>query len=134
MRKKAGADVRAADASVADIESSNDAKRLSDLYEGHKCPRGAAFAEQECTAPKRMLTTTVRAANGALIPVRTDRPIAKEKIFDAMAKLRSFSVAADADGSCPTAGIHCGDVLTTVADADGTQVAVIATAEKEILD
>ena len=116
--------------SFGDTESNSDAGRLSDLYEGHKCPRGAVFAEQERTAPKRMLTTTVRAGNGQLIPVRTEKPIAKEKIFDAMAQLRSFTVART-DGFGPVAQIRCGDVLTTVTDADGTPVPVIATATKE---
>ena len=95
---------------------------LEDLYTGHKCPRGAAFAEQERTAPKRMLTTTVRAANGQLIPVRTELPIAKEKIFDAVRELRQVTLRAGIT-------IRCGDIVAHVTDADEMRVPMLATAE-----
>ncbi len=51
---------------------------------GHTCPRGKAYAEAECVAPMRTLTTTVRCQGGKLLPVKTDRPIPKERLFDAM--------------------------------------------------
>ena len=96
--------------------------REGDQYTGHKCLRGATFAEQERAAPKRMLTTTVRAANGQLIPVRTEKPIAKEKMFDAVKELRQVTLNA---GSI----IYCGDVVAYVTDSDGMRVPVLATAE-----
>ena len=103
---------------VRRIAASGDGKK--DRYEGNQCPRGAAFAEQERHAPRRMLTTTVRSSNGKLIPVRTERPIAKEKIFEAMEKLRGLTV--------DQTGVRCGDTVATVVDADKSAVPVIATA------
>ena len=97
-------------------------RREGEQYVGHQCPRGAAFAEQERTAPKRMLTTTVRTSNGQLIPVRTKEPIAKEKIFDALKELRQIVLNREDT-------IHCGDIIAHVADADGKHVQVIATAD-----
>ena len=51
---------------------------------GNTCPRG-----DECTAPKRTVTTTVRCENGELISVKTSKPIPKEKVFDAMEIINS---------------------------------------------
>ncbi|MBE6663543.1 MAG: DUF1667 domain-containing protein [Ruminococcaceae bacterium] len=51
---------------------------------GNTCPRGKEYAINECTAPKRMVTTTVRCENGELVSVKTSKPIPKEKVFEAM--------------------------------------------------
>lgn len=51
---------------------------------GNTCPRGKTYAETECIAPMRTLTTTVRCKGGKLLPVKTDRPIPKERLFEAM--------------------------------------------------
>lgn len=52
--------------------------------EGNRCPRGKAYAETECTAPMRTVTTTVRCTDGGLVAVKTRTPIPKEHIFDCM--------------------------------------------------
>ncbi len=52
---------------------------------GNTCPRGKTYAITECTAPMRTLTTSVRCQNGRLLSVKTDRPIPKESLMDAMA-------------------------------------------------
>ncbi len=56
---------------------------------GNKCPRGKEFVLQEIKNPLRVLTTTVRIENGeyAMLPVRTDRPVPKSKIFDIMREI-----------------------------------------------
>ncbi len=56
---------------------------------GNKCPRGKEFVLQEVKNPLRVLTTTVRIENGeyAMLPVRTDRPVPKSKIFDIMREI-----------------------------------------------
>ena len=51
---------------------------------GNTCPRGKVYAENECVSPVRTVTTTVRCTSGEIIPVKTETPIPKEKIFDAM--------------------------------------------------
>lgn len=69
---------------------------------GNTCPRGKVYAENECTNPKRTITTTVKCANGEVIPVKTKEPIAKEKIFEAM-KVINSTVA--------TTPVEVGDVI-----------------------
>ena len=54
---------------------------------GNGCPRGKTYAEEEVVCPKRVVTSTVRANNGELIPVKTDRPVRKEAIFDVMKRI-----------------------------------------------
>ena len=51
---------------------------------GNTCPKGKAYAESECVNPMRVVTTTVKTVNGEPVPVKTDRAIPKDKIFEAM--------------------------------------------------
>lgn len=51
---------------------------------GNNCPRGEKYAISECTNPERMVTTTIRCENGKVLPVKTDRPIPKDKVFECM--------------------------------------------------
>lgn len=53
---------------------------------GHKCPRGEAYGREELICPMRTLTSTVRLEGAALprLPVKTDRPIPKAKLAEAM--------------------------------------------------
>lgn len=83
---------------------------------GNRCPRGADYARQERIDPRRTLTTTLRTEGGALIPVKSDRPIPRDKIVEATQQLRTIVVK--------KANIRCGDVLVkNVCGAD-----IIATA------
>ena len=63
---------------------------------GNGCPRGEEYGRSEYLCPVRTLTTTVRVIGAAepLLPVRTDRPIPKEKLFDCMELIRSMTVSA----------------------------------------
>ena len=51
---------------------------------GNACKRGYEYVLEEYKAPKRILTTTIRVKGGVLpvIPVRSNIPIPKEKLFD----------------------------------------------------
>ncbi|HAY61277.1 MAG: DUF1667 domain-containing protein [Acidaminococcaceae bacterium] len=63
---------------------------------GNTCPRGAKYAEQEVTDPKRMLTTTVR-IQGALLPllpVVSADVLPKGKVADCIRFLRQVEVEA----------------------------------------
>lgn len=86
--------------------------------QGNTCPRGKEYAITECTAPVRTVTTTMKCENGDLVSVKTDTPIPKDKVFDAM-KMINKSVA-----KLP---IKIGDIL--IKDLYGSNV--IATSEKE---
>ena len=84
---------------------------------GALCKRGAKYAEEECVAPKRMVTTLVRVAGRrAPLSVKTAAPVPKEKIFDVLAAVHSAQAA-------PPARI--GDVV--LADVCGTGVDILAT-------
>ena len=70
---------------------------------GNTCPRGAAYAKAELLHPTRTLTTTVRLANReGLLAVKTNRPISKERLLEAMDALRSVQAVAP---------VHIGDVI-----------------------
>ena len=67
--------------------------KVTDIH-GYTCKRGKEYAENEFIAPKRTLTSTVR-ANGyksPIIPVRSDKPLPKEKMFECMEVLRKTTV------------------------------------------
>lgn len=51
---------------------------------GNSCPRGKLYAEKECINPERTITTTMYTDMGTVIPVKTDKPIPKSRMFDAM--------------------------------------------------
>ena len=56
---------------------------------GNTCPRGKLYAEAEVVCPKRVVTSTVRAENGEMIPVKTDKPVRKDAIFEVMKKINA---------------------------------------------
>jgi len=59
---------------------------------GNFCVKGKGYAEAEVTAPKRVLTTTVRLASGAMLPVKTDKAVDKDKLLDTMKKINLLTV------------------------------------------
>jgi CxxC motif-containing protein len=64
--------------------------------EGFSCKRGETYATAECTAPTRMLTTTMRVSGGRLplLPVRSRKPIPKGLLFDFIKKINTIQVEA----------------------------------------
>jgi len=64
--------------------------------QGQACNRGRAFVDEELSAPKRVLTTTVRVCHGslALAPVRSNGPLPKERLLDVAAYLRTVELQA----------------------------------------
>lgn len=64
--------------------------------EGNTCKRGEKYGVEEMTAPKRVVTTTVKIKEGILnlLPVKTKEPIPKELIFDLMEFLDDIEVNA----------------------------------------
>ena len=84
---------------------------------GNACPRGAVYGKNELLHPVRVVTSTVR-IDGAMhprLPVKTDRPLPKEKMFDCMALIDSITVQAP---------VKVGQVLA--ADILGTDVNIVA--------
>ena len=72
------------------VVKSTDGKNLE--ITGNACPRGKTYAENECTFPTRILTTTVRDSKGGLVAVKTEKPIPKESILACMALLSSLVI------------------------------------------
>ena len=85
---------------------------------GHTCPRGKAYAENEFTAPKRTITSTVRCSDGGLVSVKTDKPIPKEKMSECMEIINSVTAKLP---------ISIGDVI--IEDVFGSNI--VATQNKQ---
>ena len=83
---------------------------------GNTCKRGYNYAVDECTNPKRTITTTVRTAKGAVLPVKTAEAIPFGKMTEAMGEI-SRVVA-------PTP-VKIGDVV--LRNVCGTGIDVVAT-------
>lgn len=67
-----------------------------DAIRGATCKRGEAYARQEMLSPMRTIASSVRLVGGTmpLVSVRLDRPIPKERIFDAMEVIRHVTLEA----------------------------------------
>ena len=63
---------------------------------GYTCKRGLVYAETECTAPMRTLTTTAPVEGGGVVPVKTDRTIPKDMLFECMKAVNAVRVSPDA--------------------------------------
>ena len=85
---------------------------------GNSCPRGAVYGKSELLHPVRTITSTVRIEGGSLprLPVKTDKPLPKEKMMDCMELL---------DGILVRSPVHVGDVLAE--HILGTDVNIVAT-------
>ena len=61
---------------------------------GNSCEKGEVYARTEIESPMRILTTSVLALGLELkmIPVRTDKPISKARLFDAMKRVKEIRV------------------------------------------
>ncbi len=84
---------------------------------GYTCENGLNYATNEITAPKRVITSTVK-IDGALhrrLPVKTNGAILKKDIFEAMKLL---------DGITVKSPVNCGDVI--VKDVLGSGIDFVA--------
>lgn len=62
---------------------------------GNGCPKGEEYALQEQKAPKRVLTTTLKRADGSLLPVKTSQAVPRDHLLDYMDRLRNITLSAD---------------------------------------
>ncbi|MBQ7898039.1 MAG: DUF1667 domain-containing protein [Clostridia bacterium] len=86
--------------------------------EGNACKRGFTYASAEFSHPVRILTTTVKikGASHDLLPVRSQSPLPKEKLFECMDIIR---------GAEATLPVKCGDVI--IPDIASTGINIVAT-------
>ena len=84
---------------------------------GNTCPRGKAYAEKEVTNPTRIVTSTVCVSGGtaAMVNVKTESDIPKDKIFACVEALKGVEIPAP---------VKIGDVV--LENVAGTGVNVIA--------
>ena len=84
---------------------------------GNGCQPGAEYGKVELTNPTRVVTSTVKCVGGAhpRCPVKTDAPIPKGLIFEAMKTLDDVEL---------TAPVRVGDVV--IANVCGTGVNFVA--------
>lgn len=63
---------------------------------GNTCKRGETYVRAELTHPVRVLTSTVRVSNreGKFCPVKTNRPISRDKLLEAMKVVNAQAVNA----------------------------------------
>ena len=84
--------------------------------EGNFCKRGVTYANDECTNPKRTVTSTVRCLDGSIVSVKTESTIPKEKMFEVMEEINAVR---------PVGDLKIGDVV--IENVCGTGVNVVAT-------
>ncbi|MDD5070052.1 MAG: DUF1667 domain-containing protein, partial [Candidatus Omnitrophica bacterium] len=67
--------------------------RVKDI-KGNKCPKAFDYVKQEIEHPLRIFTTTIKAnkLSLAVVPVRTDKPIPKSKLFEAIEAVREIRI------------------------------------------
>lgn len=85
---------------------------------GNSCPRGEEYGRAELIHPTRVVTSTVRCTGGSRprCPVKTNRPIPKDKMFAVMAAL---------DTVCLAAPVSLGQVV--IQNVCGTGADIVAT-------
>ncbi len=87
---------------------------------GYSCPRGQKYVSEEFLAPKRVLTTTVETTDGRMLPVKTSKPIPKEK---------QAELAREAGKVKAKTPVNVGDVV--IQNIAGTGADVVATKKLE---
>lgn len=90
--------------------------------EGHTCKRGEEYATNEFLHPVRILTSTVRlkGSDVPLMPVRSNKPLPKESLFDCMEEIKKT------EAKVP---VRCMDVI--IKDILGTGIDIVATGNAE---
>ena len=73
----------------------DDDKRVASV-EGYTCKRGLEYAHTEFTSPMRTLTTTAPIEGGGVVPVKTDKPIPKDLLFECMKEINLSRVPKEA--------------------------------------
>ena len=84
--------------------------------EGNACKRGATYAIDECTHPKRTVTSTVKCEGGAIVSVKTSAVVPKEMMFLVMDEINKVRAGAN---------VKIGDVI--IENVLGTGADVVAT-------
>lgn len=92
---------------------------------GNTCKRGEIYARKEVTNPTRIVTTTVKVANGTsdMVSVKTKEDIPKGKIFDCVKALKNMQVEAP---------VHIGDVIADNIAETGVDIVATRNIERRM--
>ncbi|MGQ9514674.1 MAG: DUF1667 domain-containing protein [Thermoproteota archaeon] len=95
--------------------------------EGNACALGKKYAAEECTSPKRMLTTVVSVRGGVLpvTSVKTTKPIPKELISEAQRELSKIFLEAP---------VFRGEIVVRDISGTGSDVVVTRSVVKNMKD
>lgn len=63
-----------------------------DNISGYTCPRGLDYAKEELDCPKRIVTALAKVKGGLVVPVKTDKEVPKDKIFDLLEEISKLSL------------------------------------------
>jgi len=62
------------------------------LVSGNDCKRGSEYGKAEYLDPKRVVTALIRTKSGKVRPVKTAKPISKDKIFNLLDLIRTTTI------------------------------------------
>lgn len=90
-----------------------------DSIKGFQCKKGEAYAREEIIDPKRILTSSVLTEGLGLkmLPVRTNKPIPKSKLMDAMGEIKKIRVSKPVN----VGNVVCKDFLSAGIDLVATR-------------
>lgn len=86
-----------------------------EAVEGNFCKRGATYANDECTNPRRTVTSTVRCFSGGVAAVKTATSVPKELVFEVMKQINAVVAPDD---------VKVGDVIIENVCDTGVNVVV----------
>lgn len=101
-----------------------DCSDMNDIkVSGNTCPRGRIYGINEVTAPKRMVTSSVKVngSDAVLVSVKTSEPVPKDKIFECLDVIKTISVDAP---------VKIGDVLYENICGCGSNIVATKNADK----
>ena len=81
------------------------------------CARGPKYAEKEVFSPERVVTSTIKieGAKIPLLPVKTDRSVSKDKMFEVMKEIFKLKTKASVSRGDIIASNICGSGANLVA-------------------
>lgn len=88
-----------------------------DNITGYTCPRGLDYAKEELTCPKRIVTALAKVKGGLVVPVKTDKEVPKDKIFNVLEEISKLSLK----------NVKIGDIV--IKDCLGTGANIVVTGE-----
>lgn len=81
---------------------------------GNTCKRGETYANNECTNPVRVVTSTIKTSDGIIVSVKTNKAIPKTKVSECMDIINSLHPLSEE--VLTTGSIVCENILNTGAN------------------